>query len=72
MRTTALAIVACAALVLLPAAPAAADPACSTLAGMSGGPADQPPVVDIRSDGDVYLGTSWYFWDCPPYDTSGS
>ena len=44
---------------------------CAVLQGMSGGPADQPPVIDIRSDGDVYVLGEW-FWDCPPYRTSGT
>ena len=44
---------------------------CSTFASMSGGPADQPPAFDIRSDGDIYIAGEW-FWDCPEYGTSGS
>ena len=45
--------------------------ACDVLAPMDGGPADQPPSFDIRSDGDVYVAGEW-FVDCPPYDTSGT
>ena len=44
---------------------------CGTIASMSGGPADQPPTFDMRSDGDIYIDGAW-FWDCPPYGTSGS
>ena len=44
---------------------------CPSLASMSGGPTDQPPAFDIRPDGDIYVDGVW-FWDCPPYGTSGN
>ena len=44
---------------------------CQFLAGWSGGPADQPPAFDIRSDGDLYVAGEW-MWDCPPYGDSGT
>lgn len=43
---------------------------CRTLAALSGGPADQPPVFDVRTDGDVYVGDD-LVWNCPPFDSSG-
>ena len=44
---------------------------CDSVAAQSGGPLDQLPVFDIRSDGDVYVLGAW-IWDCPPYGTSGT
>ena len=45
--------------------------ACPVIAAQAGGLADQPPAFDIRDDGDIYVHGEW-FWDCPPYDSSGS
>ena len=44
---------------------------CDHIAALAGGPLDQPPVLDIRTDGDIYIDGEW-FWDCPPYGTSGN
>ena len=43
---------------------------CPTLADLAGGPADQPPVFDIRTDGDIFIDGE-LFWNCPPYESSG-
>ena len=37
---------------------------CQALVALDGGPADQPPAFDVRSDGDLYVAGEW-FWDCP-------
>ena len=44
---------------------------CLALLALDGGPADQPPAFDIRSDGDLYVAGEW-FWDCPPQATFGT
>ena len=44
---------------------------CDSVAAQSGGPLDQVPAFDIRSDGDIYVLGAWV-WDCPPYGTSGT
>ena len=44
---------------------------CLALLALDGGPADQPPAFDIRSDGDLYVAGEW-FWDCPPTGASGT
>jgi hypothetical protein len=41
------------------------DTVCAEFAAQDGGPVDQPPL-DIRPEGDLYVGGEW-FWDCPPY-----
>ena len=46
------------------------EAACAAIRDQDGGPADQPPTFDIRTDGDIYVNGEW-FWDCPPYGTSG-
>ena len=41
------------------------DLVCAELVAQDGGPVDQPPL-DIRPEGDLYVGGEW-FWDCEPY-----
>lgn len=44
---------------------------CGTLASLHNSPANQPPLLGISSDGDVYAGPEWV-WDCPPHGNSGA
>ena len=53
------------------AAALAGSAVCLALVTLDGGPADEPPAFDIRSDGDLYVAGEW-FWDCPPTGGSGS
>ena len=46
------------------------DGICHQIAALAGGPLDQPPVLDIRTDGDIYVNGEW-IWECPPYGSSG-
>lgn len=45
--------------------------ACEPMRSLAFTAADQPPVFDVRTDGDIFINRRWV-WDCPVYTESGT